>query len=237
MPKPSEQEHKYLTTRQVEEYLHVITCPRNYKMIEKQAAALNIRTEALLLMQATYDQDKAVLVFPMFNEKKQPSGARFRRSDGKKYSLKGGQEGVFLSRTFTPSKPVIITEGPTDASAAVQVGFENVIGRPNCNGGAGVIKKLMHGHRSTPIVVITDPDDVGINGATSLAQDMSNPIVVIAGPCDLREFTTKRLKADCRRAILEGVNGDEVTTWRPVFRNMSGNFFDFVGSLKRYLQC
>jgi hypothetical protein len=234
MPEISAKEHEYLTTRQVQEYLDSVTDGRNFHMIEKQAKALGLSAESVMSMRATYDQNKAVVVFPMFNERKAPTGCRFRRSDGKKYSLTGGQEGVFLSRDFSLSKPIIVAEGPTDAAAACEIGFNNVIGRPNCSGGAVIIKRLVGANRRTPIIVISDPDECGTDGATALAQSMTNPIIVLVGPCDLREFATKRLPSDCRQAILKGLTGDEVDVWRPAYRNMAGQFFDFVGALQRY---
>lgn len=228
-----EQKHEYLTTQQVQEYLQSITEGRNGNMIERQAKALGLSLDSLIMMHVTYDQDKAAIVAPMFDHMRMPTGCRYRRNDGKKYSLKGGREGVFLSRNFTPYRTMWIAEGMTDPAAVVEIGFDNVIGRPNCSGGFEIIKRLVSKNRRAPVIIVADPDAPGIDGATSLAQSLPNPCIVIVGPCDIREYVTKRLQSDARNAILEGINGDEVTTWHPVFRNQSGLFHDFVGSLQK----
>lgn len=228
-----QQKHEYLTTRQVQDYLDSISQARNANMIERQAKALGLSLDSIIMMHGRYDPDKAVLVFPMFDHRKVPTGCRFRRNDGKKYSLKGGREGLFISREFTPSRPIWITEGPTDAAALCEIGLANVIGKPNCSGGTDIIKRLLATHRRTPLILVSDPDECGVDGAKSLAQMVSNPSIVIVGPSDIREFSTKRLNNEARASILEGLTGDEVTTWQPVFRNLTGQFFDFVGPLQQ----
>jgi 5S rRNA maturation endonuclease (ribonuclease M5) len=232
-PKLMLQKPEYLTPKQVQDYLDGISQARNANMIERQAKALGLSLDSIVMMHGRYDPDKAVLVFPMFEHRKMPTGCRFRRNDGKKYSLKGGREGLFFSREFTPTRPTWITEGPTDAAALCEIGFTNVIGRPNCSGGADIIKRLLSTHRTTPLIIISDPDECGVDGAKSLAQMVSNPTIVLVGPSDIRDFATKRLKNDARASIIEGITGDDVTTWQPAWRNLTGQFFDFVGALQK----
>jgi 5S rRNA maturation endonuclease (ribonuclease M5) len=231
--------HEYLTSQQVKEYLRSVTAGRNAEMLERQARIMGLSLRSLIDMQTTYDSDKAALAAPMFNERGLPSGVRFRRADGRKYSLKGGREGVFMSRHYSPYKLIWLVEGHSDAAACCEIGFKNVVGRPNCSGGLQVIKGLLNNATRTPVIVIADPDDPGRQGATTLIQSIPNPAIVIVGPADLRRFltngldkgkiTTKSLQNRCRRAIIEGIeNGDENTEWKPLCHNIAGTSYDFV---------
>lgn len=229
---PPRTEKVYLSPQQLQRYVGSITHRRHHPMIERQADLLGLKLDPLLTMRALYDPDMAVLAFPMLGANMKPLGVRFRRADGRKWSLKGGREGVLLSRPFTPAKPVWIAEGPTDSAALVQIGFRNLIGRPNCSGGDEIIRELLAAHPNTPVVIVADPEDAGRNGAVDLANILSNPTIVLVGNLDVRDFLlqktrSRRLTSNPKCVILEGLTKDEEAEWVTLYRNRLGRIYDF----------
>lgn len=229
---PPPTEKTYLSTRQLQRYIGSITNRRHHLMIERQADLLGLKLDALLTMRALYDPDMAVLAFPMLGADMKPLGVRFRRADGRKWSLTGGREGVLLSRSFTPTKPVWIAEGPTDSAALVQLGLRNVIGRPNCMGGDGIIKELLASYPQTPVVIVSDPEEAGRSGAGDLANVLPNPTIVIVGNLDIRDYLLQKTRSrsltrDPKCVILEGLTLDEEAEWTTLYRNRLGRIYDF----------
>lgn len=213
----------YLSSRQVGEYLAGITNDHNARMLDRQARLLSLSRRSLDWMQARYDHAKAVVVFPMFDALRRPVGCRFRRPDGRKYSLKGGREGLFLPTSLTPRETLFVAEGPTDAAALVEIGFTNVVGRPNCSGGGSILAGLLDPHPRTPVIILADPDDPGIDGAIALASRLPNPTVVLTNNVDIRDYVLhSEVAFECRRGILEGVDNEDGRAWREVYRNSNG---------------
>lgn len=202
-------------------------------LFKKHAALLGVSTFALEQLDCGYDVDGAVLAFPMVNACRVPVGYRFRRRDGRKWSLKGSQEGIFMPKRFDPTRPIFITEGPTDATALLDAGLRNVIGRPSCSGGQRDIVALLDEHRRTPVVILADPDDPGIAGAERLAGQLPNPCIVITGEVDIRDYVTGfRRTGVAAEVILEVVAGQPRHPWRIVSHNLSGRCYNF-GRLAR----
>lgn len=214
----------YLTVDQVKEYLG----PCYQWRLGRPAQALKLSKYALEYMQTGYDVDKAALVFPMFNAKGDPVGCRLRRRDGRKWSLKGGREGVFRSQGFYPLDPVFIAEGPTDAAALIDAGIYNVLGRPSCSGGSSIIKSMLSSHPRTPVVVLSDPDEPGIAGAERLMMGLRNPCIVLTGPSDIRDYVIGFPdRAEAGESIMEVLSGCRTTDWDTVAKNTPGECFDF----------
>lgn len=219
---------KYLTPAQVRRFLDSVYCSPDDELFRKQAQAVKLSARSLAMMQAGYDPRPAVLTFPMFDAAGNPTGCRFRRRDGKKWSLKGGREGVFLSRAFDPRCPVWIAEGPTDSAALIEAGFDNVLGRPNCSGGTAIIRDLLAVRRRTPVVVLADPDEPGIAGAERLVLSIPNPAIVLTGVHDVRDFVTRfRERHKAAEAIIEVLTACRPGVVRVVSRNLAGQLFDF----------
>ena len=74
----------------------------------------------------------AMLAFPMHDGHGDVCGIRTRLADGSKRAVTGSRAGVFLT-TVPMDVPAVVCEGPTDAAAALALGFEP-IGRPSCAG-------------------------------------------------------------------------------------------------------
>lgn len=218
----------YLTSEQVKEYLQrSVSFHQQDANYVRLCQLLQLSALSVWKMGGGYDRDSASLAFLMFDAEHFPVGIRFRRRDGKKWSLKGGREGVFMSGSFWAADPVYIAEGPTDSAALIEAGFDNVLGRPNCTGGVKIIQGLLCDYPKTPVVVLADPDDPGIAGAERLAVSLPNPTIVLTGPCDIRSYVTRfPNRREAAVGILDGIYTPGA--WREISRNNSGRLFNFT---------
>ena len=64
--------------------------------------------------------------------------------------------------------PLLICEGPTDTAAMLDLGFD-AAGRPSCRGGIHLLVDLTRRRQPAEIVVVSDGDGPGRQGAESLA--------------------------------------------------------------------
>ncbi len=110
--------------------------------------------------------------FPMVSPDGQLLGFRLRTERGRKFSVSGGREGLFIPADFDGSGLLLIAEGPTDTAALLGLGFE-VVGRPSCTGGRAMLVALVLRLRPTEIVILADPDRPGLQGAAELARTLS----------------------------------------------------------------
>ncbi len=80
----------------------------------------------------------------------------------------------------------MITEGPTDTAAAISLGYF-AIGRPNCCGGIEFIKSALRYLGIRRVVIVSDLDDPGLRGATTLGLHLQIPWAILTCPAkDLR---------------------------------------------------
>lgn len=231
MAPPPKQKRSYKSSKAVERFYR--KQHDDVDLICTQASLLGLTGRSLVYMRSLYCREKAALVIPMFNSNLNMCGLQFRRSDGKRWSLKGGRLGMFMSVTFNPKEIIGITEGATDAAALCASGFTNVLGRPSCSGGELVTRAILRDSPRTPIVMFADPDECGQEGARGLAASLPNPIVIL---------TPKNEDADTRKVlcghglsfqcILDGVMGSARSAWNLQFMNES-KFYPFVERLKR----
>lgn len=113
-------------------------------------------------------------------------GIRLRNITGNKWAVTGSQAGIFIPNTSW-QKRLIIVEGPTDAAAALTLGFF-AVGRPSCSGGVEHITTFVRKQRVHEVVVVSDNDDPGIRGAQELQRWLKVPSCILILPTkDLRE--------------------------------------------------
>ncbi len=135
--------------------------------------------------------------FPMTDCDGNTLGIRLRFDDGKKRSVPGGKEGLFIpcSRIDTDDT-LMVCEGPTDTAALLDMGFGEVVGRPSCNGVAMLMRDLVKKYKTSRIVIVSDSEAPGLRGAMMLASnlcDLANIRVTQppAGIKDAREWLRK----------------------------------------------
>jgi DNA primase len=95
-------------------------------------------------------------------------GIRLRLAGGRKLSVKGGREGLFLPDDLDVDGRLLVTEGPTDCAALLDLGL-SAVGRPSCTGGVNLLVELVRQRRRAEIAIIADGDAPGQRGAENLA--------------------------------------------------------------------
>jgi DNA primase len=108
---------------------------------------------------------------------------------GRKLSVKGGKEGLFVPTDLDVDARLLVTEGPSDCAALLDLGF-SAVGRPSCMGGVKLLMELVKLRQPADMVVIADGDAPGQRGAESLAAVLvaCTPAVrVIAPPAGVKD--------------------------------------------------
>lgn len=110
-----------------------------------------------------------VWTFPMHGAEGNVVGIRLRLTSGKKLSVKGSRNGLFLARSRGSSDTLFVAEGESDTAALLTLGVE-AMGRPGAGNGADLVLAHVLRTRPTRVMVVADRDAAGQAGATSLAQ-------------------------------------------------------------------
>jgi hypothetical protein len=113
-------------------------------------------------------------------------GIRLRAEDGRKWSVRGGHEGIFVPRGT--ARVAYIVEGPTDLAACLTLGLWG-IGRPSCRGSVAHTQVAINRLHIQRAILVSDNDGPGIEGAKALASELQIPIAAMLLPAkDLRQF-------------------------------------------------
>jgi hypothetical protein len=151
------------------------------------AGRLGVKAAALRALGACWAWPHEAWGFPMFDGDEQFAGMRLRSDDGEKWALRGSRQGVFVP-DMKPEAEALVVEGPTDAAAAVSLGFY-AIGRPSCTGGAREIAALCRRRGVKRVSVLADNDGPGIVGARAFCGHVGLPARLVVLPAkDLREW-------------------------------------------------
>jgi hypothetical protein len=90
-------------------------------------------------------------------------GIRLRGDNGRKWSVGGGREGLFVPEGLLPGGRLLICEGPTDTGACLDWGFA-AVGRPSCTGAVRHAVELVKRVTPTEVVVVADNDQPDARG-------------------------------------------------------------------------
>ena len=160
--------------------------------LDALAAALGVSVESLRRLGVGWSAQHQAWAFPMQDAGGDVLGIRLRLTGGKKLSVKGGREGLFLPNDFARvGGRLLIAEGPTDTAALLDLGF-STIGRPSCTGGVKLLVKLVQHHRPKGMVIVADADAnaAGQRGAESLAAVLvayASSVRVITPPAGVKD--------------------------------------------------
>lgn len=126
--------------------------------------------------------DGEAWTFPMFDATRAVIGIRRRLPNGRKLSVTGGREALFIPYDLSESGDLLICEGPTDTAALLDFDFL-AVGRPSCTGGMQWVVALARGRDA---VIMADADTPGQRGAARLASVLATycPSVRIVAPPD-----------------------------------------------------
>ena len=150
------------------------------------AAALGVSPPSLVAVGAAWAAPHAAWSFPMCDGYGNVVGIRLRNERGK-FAVRGSRQGIFLA-AVPAQKTLFVCEGPTDTSAAIELGLF-AAGRPNCCCGGLEVRTFARGHKCDRAVMVSDNDKPGLDGARKVGGELGLPYAVYVPPAkDLREF-------------------------------------------------
>lgn len=150
------------------------------------AASLGVATPSLVAVGAAWSPPHAAWAFPMCDGYGNVVGIRLRNERGK-FAVRGSRQGIFLANV-PAQKTLFVCEGPTDTAAAVELRLF-AVGRPNCCCGGPEIKIYARQHAVSRVVIISDNDKPGLDGARKVGGELKLPFAVYVPPAkDVREF-------------------------------------------------
>jgi hypothetical protein len=158
------------------------------------ARSLGLSVASLAALGVGWSGDYLAWTFPMSDPATgKVVGIRLRRPDGRKFSVKGGREGLFLPVLApSPGSLLAVAEGPTDTAALIDLGLPGAVGRPSCTGGVRHLVALAERRRPAALVIFADADGPGQDGAGRLAEVLAGSVpavrVVTQPAKDVREW-------------------------------------------------
>jgi phage/plasmid primase-like uncharacterized protein len=186
-------QHQPQTSAEWNELAHRFVAATSPGAMSNFADNLGLSVESLRRLRTGWVIDRRAWSFPMQDASGNVAGIRLRLSNGRKFAVKGGSDGLFIPAGLPESDRLLIAEGPTDTAALLDLGFA-VVGRPNCSGGAGLIVGLLKRRNTQDVAIVADGDAPGRRGAEDLASILAayTPTVRIivppAGVKDARQW-------------------------------------------------
>jgi len=172
---------------------HLATVP---DALRRFGQSLGLSLESLRRLCVGWSARHRAWTFPMSDAAGHIVGIRLRLPNGRKLSIKGGREGLFVPEGIDQDGRLFVCEGPTDCAALLGLGF-GAVGRPSCAGGVRHLVELIKRLRSEEVVIVGDNDQPdrrgrrpGQDGADRLAATLAAyvPAVrVIAPPAGIKD--------------------------------------------------
>lgn len=173
-------------------------------MVGAFAKALRILPTGLRALGIGWSQKSEAFAFPMYNDVEQIVGIRLRNAAGRKWSVRGGREGIFMEPCGMFASDLFVVEGPTDTAAMIGLGL-HVIGRPSCTGAVDITVRVLMGWVPARVIIIADSDEAGMRGATRLLREL-----VRFHSCVLLILPPNRAHKDARDWVSSGATAEDV---------------------------
>jgi hypothetical protein len=158
------------------------------RRLQQLAGGLGLTVESLLRLRIGWASAEALAAaetkcrgsgawsFPMTDQTGKVMGIRLRANDGGKFAVRGGKEGLFMPQGIVggdvqvgpPESVLVVTEGPSDTEALLDLGFLTV-GRPSCSGGVKLLVELVKQLSTSEVIIVADGDEPSLQGANTLA--------------------------------------------------------------------
>ena len=168
---------------------------RNYQTavhparLQRLADTLGVSVASLHRENIGWAHDHGAWAFPMQDAAGAVVGIRLRLDSGRKFSVAGGHEGLFIPSDLPIGGELLICEGPTDTAAMLDLGFA-AVGRPSCMGGVRLLVALVQARKPASVVILADGDTPGQRGAETLGSVLcvySRRVRIIAPPAGVKD--------------------------------------------------
>lgn len=194
-PKPVQEIHHINATAIMCEFAAGTT----HEMLSVLAKRLAVSVDSLIQLGAAWVAPHNAWAFPMKDEHGNVIGVRLRSDSGKKWAVTGSRAGLFFGRV-EHDRLTCVCEGPTDTAAALSIGL-HAVGRPSCIGQEEMLRSVLRHARR--VLILSDNDDPGLNGATRLQSLLRCPSLIWCPPCkDIREFVSNGGTAKLLEALI-----------------------------------
>ncbi len=178
----------------------------------KLAGDLGLSVESLRSLSVGWSARRRAWSFPMRDAGGRVVGVRLRLPGGRKLSIKGGKEGLFIPTGLQSGGRLFIAEGPTDTAACLDWGF-SAIGRPNCTGGVRHVVELVRRLQPSEVVIVADADESGLRGADRLASALvayASAVRVITPANGLKDARAWKATGATRAAVQAAIDAVHV---------------------------
>jgi 5S rRNA maturation endonuclease (ribonuclease M5) len=177
------------------------------------ADGLSVSIDSLVRLGVGWSARHRATTWPMTDASGVVRGIRLRAADGRKWSVRGGREGLFIPANVPIGDTLVIVEGATDTAALLDMHLD-VVGRPSCTGGVSQLVDLIETWHPQDVVIIADADAPGQRGARYLAARLvgyvPDGVRIVTPPAkDAREWV--RAGAD-RLDILDAIEAAPTLT-------------------------
>jgi 5S rRNA maturation endonuclease (ribonuclease M5) len=171
--------------------------------LQRLADSLGLTVNSLQRLRVGWSARHRAYTFPMVDAAGDVLGVRLRLPSGRKLSVKGGREGLFVPTDLDAGGRLLVTEGPTDCAALLDLGF-CAVGRPSCTGGVRLLVELAQAQRPAEVYIVADSDAPGQRGAENLAA------VLVAYVPSVRIITPPTGIKDARQWLQRGATAADV---------------------------
>ena len=183
-----------------------------HSALQDLAESLALTEESLRRLKVGWSAEHEAWTFPMSDANGKVTGIRLRLRNGRKLSVKGSREGLFLPKGLEPNKQILVCEGPTDTAALLDLGFQSV-GRPSCMGGKKLVCELVRRLETKTVVCVADNDEPGRNGAGKLASSLAvycPDVRIVSPPNGVKDARAWKQVGATTEDVTEAIEGAEV---------------------------
>lgn len=171
------------------------------------ADGLGVSVDALRRLRVGWSAHHVAWTWPMCDGTGRIVGIRLRGANGRKWSVRGGREGLFVPEDLTGVGPWLLPEGASDTAALLDLGFD-AVGRPSCYGGVKHVVDVVGRLRPESTVIMADADHPGQRGAASLASVLrayvpAVKVITPPGEKDIRDWRRSGAKRDDVLALID----------------------------------
>jgi hypothetical protein len=158
--------------------------------IDQLAWRLRVHPDALNALDVVYrppgsacdgEETRARYLFPERDATGKVIGVDRRYEDGNKSCIPGSRRGLTYADGWDKVPgDIYIPEGAGDVAAIMTLGL-SAIGRPNCCIGAEMLAEMLatHAQSGRRLIIVSDNDQAGRNGARSVAQKLANAVGIV----------------------------------------------------------